>query len=94
MPELYWKEVNEPYKYTDRIDGKEYEGIIKRKMWSDNPKVENIWMHGGMSANPGSIMVNFINIEATDGRRFEKSISPEEFDTLNIPEAIEFIKSL
>ena len=88
---LYWKEVDEPYSYIDKITGKLVEGIVIKRMASDYPKVDKIWETGSYYAGK---MACYLHITSVDGKRFEKRVEPEQIKSLDIPEAIEFIQSL
>ena len=94
MPELYWKEVNEPYRYEDERTGKVYEGVNTKKIVSDNPNVTKIWMTGSLPAIPGSPMKCTLHILGSNMERFDQDITDEQVQSLDIPEAIEFINHL
>jgi hypothetical protein len=90
---LYWEPCDEKFTVTS-LTGREYEQHITRKLKSDNPEVDKIWFTRSTSAKPGDPIAIYLNILMDDERRLDVKVTEEQMESLDIPEAIEFLQTI
>lgn len=90
---LYWKDVDAHVREESPM-GVTYNHHVKKELRSGSPNVEKVWLWGSTGPGLNSPIIMYLSILGTEGQRFEKQITPEQSESLDIPEAIDFIQSL
>lgn len=91
---LSWQECNKEITEVFPFSGKEIKRKIEREIVYPEDKVKKVWFWGGGSPNPNMPLRSYISILGKNDERFEKEITSEEMNSLDIPEVDAFIDSL
>lgn len=92
---IHWQACDEWVEVTNPITGKKDDMHITRKLVCDHPEIERCWFWGGGSPKDEKTHIMGFEILSKDGRRLSLSnVDPNCFETADIPEAEEWLRSL
>lgn len=106
MRALYWEQVEEmTQSLNPETNQIEHSAMSMRQLRSDHPLVTSAWVTGGMTAEKNSEMLICLHLISGDikpklhpdnknVKRFNKVITAAQVESLDIPEAIEWINNL